>query len=115
MAVKANPMVTADANRIAVQKGPFVYCAESVDNEKTLTDFRLTVDDVKNATMEIVDCELGIVPFLTINAKVEKGCTKRLYHYNPETEYETAQLKLIPYYTWANRGAKDMMVWFHQL
>lgn len=115
MAVKANPMVTADANRIAVQKGPFVYCAESVDNEKTLTDFRLTVDDVKNATMEVVDCELGTVPFLTINAKVEKGCTKRLYHYNPETEYETAQLKLIPYYAWANRGAKDMMVWFHQL
>ena len=75
----------------------------------------LTVDDVKNATMEVVDCELGTVPFLTINAKVEKGCTKRLYHYNPETEYETAQLKLIPYYAWANRGAKDMMVWFHQL
>ena len=115
MAVKANPLVTADANRLAVQKGPFVYCAESVDNEKTLTDFRLTVDDIRNATMEVIDCELGTVPFLTINAKVEKGCTKRLYHYNPETKYETAQLKLIPYYAWANREAKDMMVWFHQL
>ena len=115
MAVKANPKVVADANRVAVQKGPFVFCAESVDNENRLTDFRVSVEAVKNATMEVVECELGTIPVLTVNAKVEKGCTESLYTYNCDVEYENAQLKLIPYYAWANRGARDMMVWFHQL
>ena len=114
MAVKANSAVIADSNRIAVQRGPFVFCAEQTDNEMPVTSYRISADEIKNADVEIKNCRLGKIPFITISTKSEIINSNSLYVYNPEIEYKNAKLKLIPYYSWANRGAKDMMVWFHQ-
>ena len=114
MSVKANKAVVADANRIAVQQGPFVYCAEQIDNENDITSYRVSASEISKASIEITDCELGRIPFICIDTEIESINGNGLYLYNTDTEHKPAKLKLIPYYAWANRGTKDMMVWFHQ-
>ncbi len=114
MAVKANSKVIADANRLAVQRGPFVYCAEQIDNEYPLCCYRVSADDIRSSVVSVEDCEIGTVQFIKIDAKIETSDENSLYTYNPQPEYINAKLKMLPYYAWANRGSNDMMVWIHQ-
>ncbi|PWJ50714.1 glycoside hydrolase family 127 protein [Faecalicatena contorta] len=119
MSIRANARVIADANRLTVQKGPFVYCAEGVDNPYPLTAYRISAAAVKAAktigtTKDLSAVkELGIKA-LRIPAKVEEGGEGALYQFDTTVTFKEEELTLIPYYAWANRGTKDMMVWFHQ-
>ena len=114
MAVKASRNVVADANKIAVQCGPFVYCAEQIDNETPISLFRVSAEEIKNANVTTESCQLGTIPFITIDTTTEHFDEKGLYTFNPQTEHRKAQLKMLPYYAWANRGSNDMAVWLHQ-
>lgn len=114
MAVKANSAVIADANRVAVQRGPFVYCAEQIDNAVPLAQYRVAAEDIQNASVSVENCPLGRIPFIDINAVTERINCNGLYCYNPEIFCENHKLRMLPYYAWANRGDSDMMVWLHQ-
>ena len=114
MAVKASSKVVADANKIAVQRGPFVYCAEQIDNVIPLSQFRISAKEIQNASVTAEDCQLGTIPFITIETTAEYFAEKGLYTFNPQSEQRKATLKMLPYYAWANRGSNDMTVWLHQ-
>jgi len=114
MSIKANSKVIADANRLAVQCGPFVYCAEQIDNDSPLSLYRVSAQDIQNAVLCAESCSIGKIPFIKINARIENTQESGLYTYNPQAEYTAATLKMLPYYAWANRGSEDMMVWLHQ-
>jgi len=114
LAVKASSSVIADANRIAVQRGTLVYCAEQLDNEKPLSQYRVTAEDINAATVTDENCPLGRIPFIDIFAETENIESAGLYVYNPEVSYESHNLRMLPYYAWANRGDSNMMVWLHQ-
>lgn len=102
--VRANPCVGADSGRVAVMRGPVVYCAEGVDNGADLRDLRLARDAVFT---EAADPALGVV--LTCSGFRSAPC-EELY---PETEHELrpVTVRLIPYHTFANRGESEMQVW----
>lgn len=109
MAVTASPSVVADSGRAAVQRGPFVYCAESVDNEFPLSEYRVSPASIKDAsTVEGVGSG---VPGLAVAAEREISRSSGLYRFDEPICREKATLRLIPYYSWANRGAREMMVW----
>jgi DUF1680 family protein len=83
--VMADNRVTADQGKIALQRGPLVYCAEWADNEgKILTD--LTAGTA---------FETEFKPELLSGITVIKG----------------SGYTAIPYYAWANRGQGEMVVW----
>ena len=107
--VWADPRVLRTAGQAAVMKGPVVYCAEGLDNgESTLHNYILPADFT--ATEE-ANAEYGL-PTLTV------PCVKRVtdgdsLYRNAAPKTEKATLKLIPYYTFANRDETDMRVWFY--
>ena len=102
--IAANRRVHADAGRVAVMRGPVVYCAEGADNGADLTSVVLPI----NAAFEIRNSEL-LLPMLKTKAYRPKE-TESLY-YDAGDDYEEMPLTLIPYYAFANRGETEMQIW----
>ena len=103
--IEANPLVTFDSGKVAIQRGPVVYCLEEVDNGKNLRDIRL---DKNTEFTEFIDTSLNAL-CLEANAFRRKPTTSL---YAPlSNERIKIKAKLIPYYTFANRGESEMLVW----
>ena len=91
--------------RAAVQRGPVVYCAEGVDNDFSVMTFRLSAEpDFKTEYSEQFGAYMikanGTVPVIS----------EKLYSFEPEKRVN-AEIQLIPYYAFANRGETDMEVY----
>jgi DUF1680 family protein len=100
---EANELVTADRDRVAITKGPLVYCAEGVDNNGAVQRFFLdTLPSSESTRISLMhDGLLQDIPEITLPAKLNEG-----------GKVQDANLILIPYYAWNNRGDSSMMVWF---
>ena len=103
--IEANPLVTFDSGKVAVQRGPVVYCLEEVDNGKNLRDIRI---DKNTEFAEFIDTDLNAL-CLEVDAFRRKPSNK-LYA-KLSNERIKIKAKLIPYYTFANRGESEMTVW----
>lgn len=103
--VKANKRVHENAGRVAVMRGPVVYCAEGIDNFNDLHSVKIDTD----STPLTEDGEF-ILPSITLDAVVQKE-DDSLYSTIGD-DYESCKLKLIPYYAFANRKETEMLVWF---
>ena len=103
--IEADPRVLDNCGKYAVQRGPVVYCMESVDNGENIRDIRL--DSSSEFTLG-ASSDFG-VPTLKIKAyRREKSPT--LYRKKTDKLIET-EATLIPYYAFANRGESEMQVW----
>ncbi len=103
--MEANPNIQDNAGRYAVMRGPIVYCMEGIDNGENLRDITLLESsDVRLGT------EDGIpAPVLYLDA-CRRVVTDKIYRIkSPEREFFTA--RLIPYFSFANRAATDLLVW----
>jgi len=101
--VVAHPNVQADAGRVALQRGPIVYCFEEADNGPRF-DHLLLADDAPISAEHKPDL-LGGVTVLTATAS---ACATQ----EDGTVARTARtITAIPYYAWAHRGAGAMRVW----
>ena len=107
---EANPGVRADAGRVAVPRGPGVYCAEQCDNaDVRLFDF--CVDSTAEPQLGAPDASgLNTV---TVYGTVREQCPEVLYS-NVGFRRKRATLKLIPYHAFANREECDMIVWIRK-
>ncbi|MCU7693666.1 glycoside hydrolase family 127 protein [Haoranjiania flava] len=94
---QADSRVKANVGKIAVTKGPLVYCAEAIDNAASPQKFIINQFPDMAQTGFFKDGELKNIPFITLPAGVEG---------------KTSALTLIPYYAWNNRGDHPMAVWF---
>lgn len=103
--VFASPDVYDCRGKAAVALGPVVYCAEGVDNDFVVSSFVL---DKKPKFSSRFDEKLGAYT-LTASGTVPQGGWK-LYSSAPEKRV-AAEIKLIPYFAFANRGETDMEVW----
>ena len=106
-AVFADARIKCDAGRVAVMRGPIVYCAEGVDNGEFLHSYVLP--ESITAT-ESLDGSLGLCT-LEVECQRREGYDGGLYSNRPP-RLTPAKLKLIPYNCFANRGESDMLVWF---
>lgn len=105
--MEARPEAVFDCNRYAVQRGPVIYCMESVDNGTNIRDIRL--DGHARFTYG-KHPELG-VPQLTVKAWRRMPVVDGpLYAARHESLVRTEAV-LIPYYAFANRGEAEMQVW----
>lgn len=104
--VKANNKVEADRGRIAVERGPIVYCAEWPDNDFDV----LSVFMNRTPQFEVVnkpDLLYGIDQLKT-DAQILS------YDNRGRLTTQDVRLTLIPYYAWAHRGSGSMAVWLPQ-
>lgn len=107
--IYANPKVRADIGKVALVKGPVVYCLEEADNGTNLGGFELPEDA---AFREVYDDTLfgGTMTLVTEGVKVIDDENPSLYRTMPPKK-EKATMKFIPYCYWNNRGKGEMLVW----
>ncbi len=97
--------VKANEGRIALQRGPLVYCVEGADNAGQAWNFIVPENTtyISKFNAELLNGVVTIqanVPAVTIG---EDGL-------NIKTQNKT--ITAIPYYSWCNRGSNPMQVWF---
>lgn len=103
--IDANEKVAEDRGKIAIQRGPLVYCAEWPD----AADGHV-LDLVFNPQSQL---ETHFNPDLLNGVQVITGSASKAGK-TPEGEIvlqESGEFTMIPYYAWANRGAGEMIVW----
>jgi len=102
--VIADERVEADRNRVALERGPLVYCAEWPDNDGQV--FNLVLDDETSLNAEAQnDLLSGVIV-------IRGQATALRYANDGKTVLEKKKdLVAIPYYAWAHRGQGEMAVW----
>jgi len=106
----AHPGVIMDAGRVALKRGPLVYCLEEVDNPGGRVQ-RLKLPRKAELMAETrADLFDGIVVLTAQAAAIDERDWQTLYRTTPPQE-TPARLTAIPYYLWSNRGQGSMMVW----
>lgn len=101
--VKANEKVTADRGRVAIERGPIVYCAEWPDNDFNIQNILLN-QYPKFQVIEKPDLLYGIKTLTTSAQSLNYDTAGKLVT-------KDVTLTLIPYYAWAHRGEGRMDVW----
>ncbi len=99
--------VAADAGRVALCYGPVVYCLEGVDNGKNLNSISVDANALRAA---VIGEPFGELCTIETNGwrDMQEDC---LYADLSQLQTIPVKLKWIPYYTFANRGESDMLVW----
>jgi hypothetical protein len=110
--VIANPHVSDDRGRIAVERGPLVYCAEWADNEGINPHHLLLARQPQFEVEEgygISNTEGDGKTFqvTAITAQAQEASVTR----EGKLAAKDVRVKLIPYYAWNHRGAGKMDVW----
>ncbi len=102
--VLAHPEVKANEGRVALERGPLVYCAEWVDNGNRVSHLVLSDEAVLETER---DAEL--LEGLTLL----KGEATALFEGRVPGKFEMRKQRFvaIPYYAWAHRGQGEMAVW----
>lgn len=101
--VEANAKVKDDRGRIAVERGPLVYCAEYKDNDFDIFKFVLA----RKPTFTVADR-----PDLVNGAKTLTTTGQALSQDgNGRVTVNDAAMTLVPYYAWNHRGVGKMEVW----
>lgn len=104
--VVANNKVEADRGRIAVERGPIVYCAEFPDNDFEVLSAFMN-QNPKFTEKYSSDKLYGIVE-LSTDAQVLS------YDDKGRLTSKDVKLNMIPYYAWNHRGRGQMAVWLPQ-
>jgi DUF1680 family protein len=116
----ANPLVHEDYGRVAVQRGPVLYCLEQVDQEDrgSIMDVALAPGKGPNGGFKWdfqADILGGIVMLQHAGFAASKPLAEEpLYGVLEGTsrnEWKEVNLSFVPYYAWANRLPGAMEVW----
>lgn len=114
--VYANPLVRHAAGKVAIQRGPLVYCLEEADNGAQLHNLSLP----KASTFRKVQGVGLLKGKVLLQAEGVRVLTahedKPLYSFdNRQTAVEKQTLTFIPWFSWANRGEGEMRIWVDEV
>ena len=108
--VFADPLVREDAGKVALQRGPLVFCLEEIDNGSNLHAISVSPDTRISESYD-PDALGGIV---TLSLEARRDNTT----YRPEEPYGTVAPEsrpvtviAVPYFAWCNRRPGEMIVW----
>lgn len=107
--IQAHPAVKSNRGRIALARGPVVYCLEGVDNEADVLKVFLprTAGLTPDERLELLE---GIVA-LTGEAMVSTDTFVGDALYRNAPQPEPVEITAIPYHVWDNREPGGMIVW----
>jgi DUF1680 family protein len=117
--LEANPHVVDDLGRVAIQRGPLVYCLEEIDQPAgtVLTDVAVDLTGSSSAQFhEEFKSDLlgGTVVLRSPGVVYERDRSRDALYatYSPEPlKTRRVPLTFIPYYAWSNRQSTSMEVW----
>ena len=102
--VTARPELKAANNRVALQRGPLIYCVEGTDNEGKAWNFILPDNEAIKANFD--EKMLGGLMKLQFSAPTVKISADGL-----DVSTSKQNITAIPYFSWCNRGQTAMQVW----
>ena len=104
--IYANPRVSADSGKVAVRKGPLVYCLEEADNGEGLAALRI---DTSKALKEVPGG--GLRDCVTVEAEGLRLQWSGGLYSTRAPDAVPVTLKFVPYCFWGNREPGEMTVW----
>jgi DUF1680 family protein len=96
--------------QLAVKRGPLVYCLEQKDLPNEVEVMSTVISRDSDLTVEWDEKLLGGIMKIKAKGKIYKACERKLYKPFSNMKID-AELTLIPYFTWCNRGSTEMTVW----
>ena len=111
--LEAHPEVSSNCGKVALQRGPLVYCLEEVDNGPNLRDISLSGD--AELTVRFVEDLLGGIVVIE-GESVRRSSMPwdgQLYS-SAQSPVEVVPFRAIPYCYWANRDPGEMLVWINR-
>jgi len=108
----AHPNVAADVGRIALMRGPLVYCVEAADNDGSVLDLALPRRAKLKAEWrpELLG---GVVAIRGKGLRREPDGPAALYR--PAAEDPETAITAVPYYAWDHRTPGEMAVWIPEI
>ena len=105
----AHPNVRMDVGRVALRRGPLIYCVEEADNPGRPVQ-RLTLPRGAPLSAERADAFGGVTMLKAPAKMLTPGDGGALYSTAPPISRD-ATLAAVPYFLWANREPGSMQVW----
>ena len=102
--VTSRKEIKQNENRVAIERGPLVYCIEGADNDNKAWNILLP----ENTTFTTTNQKVLDEPIVAIQATVP---VVQVSNDGNSINTVSKQITAIPYYVWANRGKNEMQVW----
>lgn len=109
--MRANPNVREDIGKVAVVRGPVVYCLEETDNGSNLPALYLDTDKPLRTSYEERLFGGATVIYADGGRMVTDGWREDELYAQKETAYQPQKLTFVPYAFWGNRAHGEMLVW----
>lgn len=114
MQIEANPKVRENCGRIALQRGPIVYCLEQADNGEQIQDISIQEDCHYSLIQGVEGLPVdAVVLEFEGYRRLQTGWSGKLYN-NTTSEKIPIQIRAVPYWLWGNRGFGEMNVWIRK-
>jgi len=111
--IQANPKVRENAGKIAITRGPLVYCIEETDNGSNLSALSIALDNKFNIEYD-KNLLGGAVSIKLDGYRIdEKVLGDELYRSAVDSD-APAQIVAVPYSMWGNRDSGEMSVWIRK-
>ncbi|MCX7845455.1 MAG: glycoside hydrolase family 127 protein, partial [Dictyoglomaceae bacterium] len=114
--IVSNPKIINNIGRVAIKRGPIVYCLEQVDNSFNICDLEVFTNFPLNFSFEPL---LGGVVVVRGKGGVIESNTWRKNLYNSLKEINSKRREVefiaIPYFAWANREPGPMQIWIRKV
>lgn len=111
-ALSSNSLVKENTGKVAFAKGPVTYCMEEADNGGDLWGISVLPGRLECAKSEEGEINGVPVSFLDVpGVRIVNRGSKALYMDYEEDDIELTNVRLVPYFAWANRGEGQMRVW----
>ena len=110
--VRANPQVREDAGKVAITRGPLVYCLEEVDNGANLS--AISVDTEQKLQSEVDETRNGYVIVKAHGKRLCEDQWKEGLYGSQKLQKKDVELLAVPYFYWNNRGMGEMEVWIRE-
>ncbi len=112
--VYSNPQIRENIGKVAIQRGPVVYCLEEADNGSNLASIYLPVDT--ELKPEFRDDFLGGVTTISGKAvKIDKDNWSTDLYSTENYQYRSIKITAVPYFAWNNRKNGEMLVWLNKM
>ena len=112
--IEAHPNITNNQGKVALRRGPMLYCLEEIDHDDHVHGMILPEDPGLEA--ETTPDLLGGITVIRGKALApdRESWNDELYRPSGHTALRVTDLTAIPYYAWNNRGKGNMTTWIHE-
>lgn len=105
--VSSRTEVKANVERVAIQRGPIIYCVEGIDNDGRSMNIVLP----KNVTFQEVPQTILTEKVIAIQTE---ATVIKVSDDGSAVSTQKKKISAVPYYIWNNRGPGQMLVWLPQ-